>query len=72
MQPKAHFLTPNQRDILKARHRHESNKRLCDRIKTILFLDKGWTYEAIAEALPLDEDTTRRCYKTNLEGRKEA
>jgi DNA-binding NarL/FixJ family response regulator len=72
MQPKAHILTRNQRDILKARHRHERDKRLCDRIKTILLLDKGWTYEAIAEALLLDDDTIRRYDKTYLEGGKEA
>jgi hypothetical protein len=51
MQPKAHFLTRNQKDILRARHRHERDKRLCDRIKTILLLDKGRTYEVIAEDL---------------------
>jgi hypothetical protein len=30
---------------------HERDKRLCDRIKTILLLDKGRTYEVIAEDL---------------------
>jgi hypothetical protein len=49
MQPKTNMLTRNQREILKARHRHEPDKRLCDRIKTILLLDKGRTYEVIAE-----------------------
>ncbi|MDR2539698.1 MAG: hypothetical protein LBC45_03745 [Chlamydiales bacterium] len=49
MQPETNILTRNQRDILKARHRHEPDKRLCDRIKTILLLDKGRTYEVIAE-----------------------
>jgi len=49
MQPEANFLTRHQKDILKARHRHERDKRLCDRIKTILLLDK---------------DTIRRYYKT--------
>jgi transposase len=72
MQPKAHFLTRNLRDIFKARHRHKRDKRLCNRIKAILPLDKGWTYETIAEALLLDDDTIRRYYKTNLEGGKEA
>jgi DNA-binding NarL/FixJ family response regulator len=41
-------------------------------ILTILLLDKGRTYKAIAEALPLDDDTIRRDYKINLEGGKEA
>ncbi|KAG6558984.1 hypothetical protein RHABOEDO_000165 [Candidatus Rhabdochlamydia oedothoracis] len=51
MQLKANFLTRNQKDILKARHRHERDKRLCDRIKSILFLDEGWTYPQVAHAL---------------------
>ena len=72
MQPKANFLTRNQKDILRARHRHERDKRLCDRIKTILLLDQGWTYEAIAEILLLDDDTIKRYYKTYSEGGKEA
>ncbi|QYF48434.1 hypothetical protein RHABOEDO_000595 [Candidatus Rhabdochlamydia oedothoracis] len=33
---------------------------------------KGWTYPQVAHALLLDEDTIRRCYKTYLEGGKEA
>ncbi|QYF48433.1 hypothetical protein RHABOEDO_000594 [Candidatus Rhabdochlamydia oedothoracis] len=41
MQPEANFLTRNQKDILKARHRHERDKRLRDRIKSILLLDEG-------------------------------
>ncbi|MDR2539079.1 MAG: winged helix-turn-helix domain-containing protein [Chlamydiales bacterium] len=57
MQPKANFLTRNQKDILRARHRHERDKRLCDRIKTILLLD---------------DDTIKRYYKTYSESGKEA
>ncbi len=72
MQPTKHFLTQNEKDILKARHRQERDKRLCDRIKSILLLNKGWAYEAIAEALLLDDDTIRRHYKTYLKGGKEA
>ncbi|KAG6559111.1 helix-turn-helix domain-containing protein [Candidatus Rhabdochlamydia sp. W815] len=72
MQLKENFLTRNQKDLLKARHRHERDKRLCDRIKSILLLDEGWTYPQLAHALLLDEDTIRRYYKTYLEGGKEA
>ncbi|MDR2539267.1 MAG: helix-turn-helix domain-containing protein [Chlamydiales bacterium] len=72
MQPKANLLTRNQKDILKARHRDERDKRLCDRIKTILLLDEGWTYSQVAYALLLDEETIRRYYKTYSEGGKEA
>ncbi|PWU14537.1 MAG: hypothetical protein C5B45_04280 [Chlamydiae bacterium] len=72
MQLKANFLTRNQKDILKARHRHERDKRLCDRITSILLLDEGWTYPQVAHALLLDDDTIRRYYKTYLEDGKEA
>ncbi|MDR2540148.1 MAG: winged helix-turn-helix domain-containing protein [Chlamydiales bacterium] len=72
MQPKANNLTRNQRNILQTRRHHERDKRFYDRTKTILLLDKGWTYKPKAEALLLDDDTIRRYYKTNLEGGKEA
>ncbi len=45
MQPTSNFLTQNEKDILKARHRQERDKRLCDRIKSILLLNKEWSYE---------------------------
>ncbi|PWU13516.1 MAG: hypothetical protein C5B45_05915 [Chlamydiae bacterium] len=41
-------------------------------MKTILLLDKGWTYETIADALLLDDDTIRHYYKTYLGGGTEA
>ena len=72
MQPKANFLTRNQKDILRARHRHERSKKLCDRIKSILLLNEGWTYEAIANVLLLEEGTIRRYYKTYLEEGRDA
>ncbi|PWU13111.1 MAG: hypothetical protein C5B45_06605, partial [Chlamydiae bacterium] len=34
MQSTSNFLTRNQKDILKARHRQERDKKLCDRIKS--------------------------------------
>ena len=72
MQSTSSFLTQNEKDILKARHRQERDKRLCDRIKSILLLDEGWTYPQVAHALLLDDDTIRRYYKTYSEGGKEA
>jgi transposase len=72
MQPTSSFLTQNAKDILKARHRQERDKRLCDRIKSILLLDDGWSCAQVAYALLLDEDTIRRYRKTYLEGGKEA
>ncbi|PWU13276.1 MAG: hypothetical protein C5B45_06325 [Chlamydiae bacterium] len=71
MQPTPSFLTRNPKDILKARHRHEREKRLCDRIKSIVLLNEGWTYPQIAHALLLEDDTIRR-YHRILEGGKEA
>ncbi|KAG6558843.1 IS630 family transposase [Candidatus Rhabdochlamydia oedothoracis] len=72
MQLKANFITRNQKDILKARHRHERDKRLCDRVKSILLLDEGWTYPQVAHALLLEDDTIRRYYKIYSEDGKEA
>jgi transposase len=62
------FLEPPERDSLKALHRPERDKRICDRIKAMLLLDKGWAYREVSEALLLDEDTIRRYYKTYTEG----
>jgi len=48
-------------------HRHESQVRYADRIKTILLLDAGWPVSKIVEALLLDGNTIRRyeeLYKT--------
>ncbi|KAG6559024.1 hypothetical protein RHABOEDO_001008 [Candidatus Rhabdochlamydia oedothoracis] len=70
MQLKANFLTRNQKDILKARHRHERDKRLCDRIKSILLLDEGWTCPQVAHALLLDDDTIRRYYIYSEDGKE--
>lgn len=61
-QPNPHFLPQSERDSLKALHRKERDKKICDRIKAILLLDKGWSYDRIATALLLDSDTIRRYY----------
>ncbi len=50
------FLNDNERDQLKAQHKKERDKRICDRIKAVLLYDKGWAIPAIAEALLLSED----------------
>lgn len=51
------FLTDEERTKLKVQHRQERDKRISDRIKAILLVDKGWTYQKIAEALFLDDHT---------------
>lgn len=51
------FLTSEQRETLKKRHRQERDGRVRDRIKAVMLSDKGWSYRHIAEALMLDEET---------------
>jgi transposase len=53
------FLTEEERDLLRAEHRLERDRRICDRIKTVLLYDKGWSYKQIAETLLLSESTIR-------------
>src|SRR4051812_37683265 len=71
-QPNPHFLSSSERDSLKALHRKERHKKICDRIKAILLLDNGWSYDKIATALLLDSDTIRRYYTMYVNGGKEA
>lgn len=51
------FLSNEERDLLKLKHRRERDRRIADRIKAVLLKDKGWTNRRIAEALMIDEDT---------------
>lgn len=53
------FLSENEREQLKAQHRKERDRRICDRIKAVLLYDKGWSISAIAEALLLSDDAIR-------------
>ena len=60
-------LHSDERRILEEMHRACTDKRTADKIKAILLLDKGWTYEEIKEVLLLDERTLNRykkLYKT--------
>lgn len=54
------ILTQTERGELVARHRKERDKRVADRIKAVLLTDDGWSSEAIAKALFLDDSTVRR------------
>jgi transposase len=49
--------------ILKEAHRAAQEKRHADKIKTILLLNEGWSYEQISKALLLDDSTPRRYFK---------
>jgi transposase len=52
-------LTEKEINGLKTAHRGCRDKRLADRIKSVVLLGTGWTVSEIAEALLLDEDTVR-------------
>ncbi len=54
------FLSPEQVRELKYAHRHERDKRLADRIKAVISLNAGFSFENIAAILLLDETTLRR------------
>lgn len=54
------FLSLEEREELKLQHKQERDKRVCDRIKAILLRDKGWSYEEIAAALLLTDETIRQ------------
>jgi transposase len=56
-------LSPRERDTLIEAHGAQHTKRFADRIKSILLLDEGKTYEEIARILLLDDSTIRR-YET--------
>jgi transposase len=53
-------LAPEIRETLIEAHRAERVKRQADRIKTILLLDDGRSYEEVAHILFLDDSTIRR------------
>ena len=53
------FLTEEEREYLRAQHKRERDKRVCDRIKAVLLYDKGWTLMQIAEVLLLSDDAIR-------------
>jgi len=57
------FLNPSEQMILKEAHRAAREKRHADKIKTILLLNEGWSYEQIAKALLLDDSSPRRYWK---------
>jgi len=53
------FLTDEERTELRAQHKRERDKRICDRIKAVLLSDKGWSPKQIAEALLISDDAVR-------------
>lgn len=57
------FLTEEQIGILRELHYSAQRKKSADRIKAVLFLNEGFTYEKTAELLMLDSVTVRRYEK---------
>lgn len=57
------FLPPDEVDILKEAHHAAREKRKADRIKTILLLNKGYSYQEIARILLIDDSTARQYFK---------
>jgi len=51
------FLREGERATLKAQHRRERDRRICDRIRAVILADDGWTHSMIAKALFLDDQT---------------
>lgn len=62
------FLTSDQVIEYRKLHRKEKNKRSADRIKIILALNSGYTYEEVAVLFLLDDETIRRHEKAFIEG----
>lgn len=62
------FLTKDDARELVRIHARTKKRNEADRIKSVLLLDKGWTYGDIKEALLLDETTVRRYRDRYLEG----
>ncbi len=64
----AQVLTLKQKRALEKAHKKERNRRYADRMKTILLLDLGLSYDKIAQYLLLDDQTIRNYetrYKNN-------
>lgn len=64
------LLTNDERDRLKAQHRLERDKRICDRIKAVLLRDKGWSYQQIADALLLSDQAVHNHIEDYMQARK--
>ncbi len=53
-------LTGTELKTLEIQHRALQDKKAADKVKAIILLSKGWTYQQIEEALLLDERTLAR------------
>lgn len=56
------FLDTSQWTVILFRHRREKDACFADRLKTILILDKGYSFEQIAKILFRDDQTIRNYF----------
>ena len=61
-------LSPEEIQALKKTHKQTKEKWAADRIKAIISLGSGWTFEEIAEILLLDDQTLRNYIKLFRDG----
>lgn len=61
-QPDKYFLSSQEERTIIIAHRAQREKRIADRLKTILFLNKGYSYAEVSEFLLLDDNTVRASY----------
>ncbi|MEN9945617.1 MAG: hypothetical protein RLZZ293_3 [Pseudomonadota bacterium] len=48
-------LTKEEIESLRTQHKKSRDKRVCDRIKAVLLINDGYSYEKIANILLLDD-----------------
>ena len=65
--PGKSFLTKKEKELLISQHSREHEGKYRDRIKAVVLLDEGWSYEQIAKALLINHKTIRRSYKIYIE-----
>jgi transposase len=53
------FLTEQEQIELRAQHKRERDKRICDRIKAVLLSNEGWTPQQIAKVLLISDQAVR-------------
>ena len=63
-------LSKQTKEELELRHRTERDSRVCDRIKSVLLRDEGWSISKIAQALRLSSDTVGRYVCDYLENQE--
>ena len=54
------FLTPSEIQTLRLAHKKEKRKQFADRIKILLALNSGYSYQEVAILYLLDDETIRR------------